>query len=195
MPTDPLTIALPDQIASARLHMRIPQPGDGPAFFDAVAETRDQLAPWFRWIQRVNSAADAEQFLRQKLAQFHRREYLTYLLIRRDDAALAGTIVLHHLDWDTPAFEIGYWLRTNAQGQGFITEAVQTMTAFCFTTLHAARVQIPYDTRNERSAAVAARCGYSYEATCRRVRRGAQDEICDLTMTSLIRSEWTAQHR
>ena len=114
MPTDPLTIALPDQIASARLHMRIPQPGDGPAFFDAVAETRDQLAPWFRWIQRVNSAADAEQFLRQKLAQFHRREYLTYLLIRRDDAALAGTIAPRDAFIAARLREAGYriWTQT-----------------------------------------------------------------------------------
>jgi RimJ/RimL family protein N-acetyltransferase len=52
-------------------------------------------------------------------------------------------------------------------GQGFVTEAVNGITAFTFKHLHANRVEIRCDAQNIRSSAVAKRCGYLLEGILR----------------------------
>ena len=74
---------------------------------------------------------------------------------------------LHRMDWGSGKFEIGYWVRTKFMGQGFVTEAVNGITAYAFKELHANRVEIRCDAQNIRSAAVAKRCGFLLEGILR----------------------------
>jgi RimJ/RimL family protein N-acetyltransferase len=62
-----------------------------------------------------------------------------------------------------PRFEIGYWIRASEQGKGYVIEAVNALTAFCFDKLNANRVEIRMDDKNERSWRVAERCGFTLE--------------------------------
>jgi RimJ/RimL family protein N-acetyltransferase len=61
--------------------------------------------------------------------------------------------------------EIGYWLRAEHEGQGYMSEAVAALTRAAFERHGARRVEIRCDPRNARSASVARRAGYEHEAT------------------------------
>ena len=80
---------------------------------------------------------------------------------------LVGGAGLHRIDWTLRKFEIGYWRRTGCEGQGFVTEAVHTLTRVAFDVLDARRVEIRMDDRNARSWRVAERAGFTLEALLR----------------------------
>jgi hypothetical protein len=63
-PSDPLLLDIPDRLPTARLLLRALQPGDGPALFAAVEESRCQLYPFLEIGRQITTAADAERLAR-----------------------------------------------------------------------------------------------------------------------------------
>ena len=93
------------------------------------------------------------------------------LLFVRDrdggEGELVGATGLHRIDWALRKFEIGYWRRTDWQGRGLVTEAVQALARMAFDALGARRLEIRMDDRNVRSWQVAERAGFTLEALLR----------------------------
>lgn len=56
--------------------------------------------------------------------------------------------------------EVGYWLRTDATGHGYATEATACLARLAVTQLRAARVAICHDPANVASAGVPRRLGF-----------------------------------
>jgi RimJ/RimL family protein N-acetyltransferase len=162
----PVLYDFPEEIGTERLLIRAPRPGDGRELQAAVQDSWNELAQWMPWATGELPDLDyCETHVRQRRARFLLREDLTLLLFLKGTMTLVGSSGLHHIDWDVPRFEIGYWVRTSYAGKGFITEAVMGIAGFAFDTLDARRVEIRCDSRNERSAAVARRAGFELEAT------------------------------
>ncbi len=142
------------------------------------------------WAQTLQSVAETETFARESALRFRNREDLPLALFRKSDGCYVGNSGLHRIDWDVPRFEIGYWVRTSLQGQGYITEAVNGITKFAFELLGAERMEIRCDARNERSAAVARRAGYVQEAKLRCESRAPDGSLRDTLIFALLRDEW-----
>lgn len=158
---------LPDRIESQRLLIRPPRPGDGAAINAAVLDSLAELRPWMPWAQQTPTVDDNEVYAREAHVRFLKREDLPLLLFDRVTNTMVGSSGLHGINWAVPKFEIGYWVRTPYAGQGYITEAVTAVTNFAFTALQANRVEIRCDAKNERSAAVARRSGFTLEGILR----------------------------
>jgi RimJ/RimL family protein N-acetyltransferase len=161
----PIIRDFPNSFETERLLIRSPLPGDGSQVREAVLESQEELRPWMPWAVDVPGEEAYEVLIREGYLRFLSREDLWMLLFLKDSGTLVGGSGLHRIDWDVPKFEIGYWARTVYTGQGYITEAVNGITAFAFNTLGAKRLEIQCDTLNERSSAVARRAGYELEAT------------------------------
>lgn len=58
------------------------------------------------------------------------------------------------------AIEVGYWLRADATGYGYATEATECLTELAFTRLGAQRVVICHDPANVASEGVPRRLGF-----------------------------------
>jgi ribosomal-protein-serine acetyltransferase len=111
------------------------------------------------------------------------------MLWRKSDGLYVGGSGLHRMDWSVPRFEIGYWVRASLEGQGYISEAVHGITRFAFEVLGAERLEIRCDARNERSAAVARRAGYTLEGTLRRDSRDTSGGLRNSLIFSKLRGE------
>lgn len=173
---NPILRDFPEQIETERLLIRAPLPGDGAEMTRALHESWAELQPWMPWAQgKIPSEADSEARLREARARFLTREDMWLLLFLKGTYTLVGSSGLHRINWNVPRFEIGYWVRTRFAGEGYITEAVEGITAFAFEELGAKRVEIRCDSRNVRSAAVARRCDYEHEATLRNDDRHPAD--------------------
>lgn len=168
---DPVLIQVPEEIASARLILAAPRPGLGQALNAAVCESLDELRPWMPWAQSAPSIEESEAVLRHQLARFILRSDLVYQIYRKNEDGTAGRLLggtgLHRFDWTVRRFEIGYWIRKSAQGQGYVSEAVQALARMAFEQLQARRVEIRMDDKNLRSRAVAERCGFEFEGVLR----------------------------
>jgi ribosomal-protein-serine acetyltransferase len=151
----------PEQFETERLTIRAPQPGDGAELNRAIRESWPELEAWMPWAQgEPPTVADSEARLREARARFLTREDLWLLLFLKGTGTLVGSSGLHRINWNVPRVEIGYWVRTKYAGKGYITEAVNGITAFAMLELGAKRVEIRCDSENVRSAAVARRCGF-----------------------------------
>jgi RimJ/RimL family protein N-acetyltransferase len=186
----PLLRDFPDHFETQRLLIRAPRPGDGKAINEAVHESLTELQAWMPWAYDEQTVEYSESYARRFAAKFALREDLAMLMFRKSDGQLVGGTGLHRIDWSIPKFEIGYWLRTSVHGQGYMTEAVNGLTRFAFGTLDAERVEIRCDERNEKSAAVARRAGYTQEGMLRHDARGTQDELRNTLIFGMIRSEY-----
>ena len=111
------------------------------------------------------------------IAKFVTREDLRYHFHDKDSGRLLVGSGLHRISWAVPRFEIGYWCRRGAQGQGYVSEGVRALAAMAFEQLGAARVEIRCDDLNARSAAVAERCGFVLEGVLRCDSRSSSGEL------------------
>lgn len=168
--TNPLLLDIPEQFESERLLIRTPRAGDGAKFNAAIVASYSTLQPWMPWAQTQPTISETELYCRQAHVDFLARTNMPLLLIRKQDQVIVGSSGLHHIDWDVPAMEMGYWAHTDQRGQGYITEAAVALADFAFYTLHAARVEIRCDTLNLASAAVARRAGFTLCGTFRHDR-------------------------
>lgn len=176
---NPLLLDFPDEIRSERLLIRAPRAGDGALLNASIVESLDELRPWMPWAQTCPTIEESEEVCRRAYLKFLAREDLMLLLFSPDMSTHIGGSGLHRIDWSTPRFEIGYWLRTSFCGQGLMTEAVGAITNFAFETLHAQRVEIHCDDLNLRSARVATRCGFALESIRRRDSRDHEGRLRD----------------
>lgn len=139
---------------------------DAVPLFEAVQESARHLRPWMPWWDQHPTPDASLDYIRHCQAQYTLREKFPMGMFTPDGAFLGG-IGLHVHDWAVPSFEVGYWIRQSAEGQGLVTEAVKLLVTCAFSGLAAQRVQLRCDARNERSANVARRAGFVHEGTFR----------------------------
>ena len=186
----PILLNIPDSFETERLIIRAPRAGDGQAVNDAVRESFENLKPWMPWATKLQEVHETEENVRRGAVRWILREDLWMLLFRKSDGLYVGGSGLHRIDWSVPAFEIGYWVRKNLEGQGYISEAVAGITQFAFGLIGAERIEIRCDTRNGRSASVAQRAGYTLEGTLRHNAWANDGTLRDTHVFGMIRPEW-----
>ncbi len=180
---NPLLLDFPDSFDTDRLTIRAPRVEDAQELVEAVIESLPELRPWMPWAKEAPTLDFEVARLRQAMAQWITREELLLHVYLKSTTTLVMCSGLHRIDWRAGKFEIGYWVRTKYMGQGFVTEAVNGITAFAFKHLHANRVEIRCDAQNIRSAAVAKRCGFLLEGI---LRHDSLDVTGELRSTMLF---------
>ncbi len=164
---NPILLDFPDSFDTDRLTIRAPHYGDASDIVEAVNESLDDLRPWMTWATQPTTREFQEERIRRAMAQWITRENLVLHVYLKGTSTFVIGAGLHRMDWESGGFEIGYWIRSQFSGLGYVTEAVNGITAFAFKHLKANRVVIRCDARNIRSAAVAQRSGFLLEGILR----------------------------
>jgi RimJ/RimL family protein N-acetyltransferase len=172
-------------LQSERITIRPYQLEDAEEINAAVAESRDTLAPWLPWSQGHQTVDETRDFIIRSTAQWLLRENLNATIWENTTGRFLGGIGVHPRDWEIRSFEIGYWLRDSAVGQGYMTEAVRMVADELFGALQANRVSIRCDARNDRSAAIPRRLGFVQEAHLRKDGRAPDDTLRDTLVFAL----------
>ena len=188
----PILRELPEELLGQRILVRPLRSGDGPAIFEAVEESRERIAPWLPWVAKTQTPSDSEGAARRGASRWMLREDLMVGIWDCDTGRYLGGSGLHRIDWTVPAFEIGYWLRTSAWGQGYAAEAVQVLCRFAFESLEANRVEIRCDAKNVRSKAVPERLEFVREALLRNNCRDGAGNLRDTLVFALTPDEYAA---
>jgi len=176
----PILLDLPATLNTERLELRPPRAGDGPMLCAAVTESLPELRRFVAslpWAAAEHSVEASEAYCRQAQANFLARSDLPFLLIERSSGELVGCAGLHRPVWSTPQWEVGYWCRSSRTGQGFIAEAVRSLSTLAFETLRVARLELLTDADNPASRRVAERCGFELEGILRHERRAPGGEL------------------
>ena len=187
---DPLLIYLPDRLEGERVIVRPWAEADSAGLWDAIDNSREHLEAWMPWVDRYRNPDNALQYTRRSLARWLLREDLAVAIVERATGRIVGGSGIHRPDWHYRLFEIGYWLRADAEGHGYVTETVQLLTRLAFDELDANRVELRIDTENIRSLRVAERLGFVLEGTLRRRLAAPGDEPTDMHVLALMPEEY-----
>ncbi|MBI3911031.1 MAG: GNAT family N-acetyltransferase [Armatimonadetes bacterium] len=186
----PVLIPLPDELLGPRVLVRPYCPGDGAALWEAIEESRQHLQPWLPWEKNHRAPPDSEAYVRRAHREWVLREDLHAGIWERESGRLLGGSGLHPRGWRRCGFEIGYWIRKSAEGHGYVREAVSLLTRFAFERLEARRVEIRCHSRNERSARVAKRLGFTLEGCLRNAGIDNDGQPHDILVFALIPEDY-----
>lgn len=161
-------VILPPEVRTARLLLRPWQADDAEALLPVLEANREHLGPWIP--RRVSDPAPVP-VLSQRLTGFGddfaaNREW-RFGMFSPDQRRVMGEVGLFPRAAsgrvpfaDADRVELGYWLRADETGNGFVIEAARAVLAEAATVARFSHVEIRCDARNAPSVAVARRLGF-----------------------------------
>ncbi|NIR49033.1 GNAT family N-acetyltransferase [candidate division KSB1 bacterium] len=160
--------------------------------FALTDKNRAHLRRWLPWLDRIESKANTENFIKSSLEQFRMDNGLETGIWFRN--SLVGVIGYHWIDWENRITSIGYWLDESHQGQGLITRACQTMVDHAFKELKLNRIEIRCATKNQKSRAIPERLGFREEGIIKEAE-WLYDHFVDHVLYGLVAHEWENMRR
>ncbi|HEX5475870.1 MAG TPA: GNAT family N-acetyltransferase [Vicinamibacterales bacterium] len=159
---------LPVELTTARLVLRCWRPDDADALLPVLEANRTHLGPWIpaRVADPAPMAALAQRLAGFAAAFSSDREW-RFGMFSRNDGEVLGEIDLFPRTatgrvalGDADRAELGYWLRADATGRGFVQEGARAVLDVAARAAQFSCVEIHCDARNRPSVAVAARLGF-----------------------------------
>ena len=173
-------------LTSPRVVLRWLEQSDVPALVEIFSDRRVMRywssAPWADQAEGVEMVESIRRcFAEGSLYQWG-------VALRSDDTVI-GTCTLAHVDARNRRAEIGFALRRDHWGRGYMSEATHTLLQFAFEKLGLNRVEADVDPRNEASIRLLERLGFQREGYLRE-RWLVDEEINDTVFYGLLRREW-----
>lgn len=160
-------------VKTARLVLSPIETTDAHDLWYAVEASRPELERWLPWVP-FNVDPDASYRYTDASAQDWDTGRALRLAVReRDTRRFIGVVSLESLAHLHQNGDLGYWLRTDAHGRGYMTEAAGEVVRWAFRDLHAHRVKVAAATDNHASLAVIRRLGFRFEGIAREAERCA----------------------
>ncbi len=152
-----------------RLTLRPMTVSDTDAVQKMIGDSRREFACWFGWAGSSTRATVKEyiQSAEDAMALGAAWHYVILLWSGR----LVGRVGLTAIDTVNASAELGYMLRTDAEGNGVMTEAAQGLLSAAFTAGHLHRITAFADCENAKSQAVLGRLGFQKEGVVRHMTR------------------------
>lgn len=192
---NPILIDLPMPIITPRLLIRPPQIGDGASVNAAIVESFNTLHQHMAWANKKPSLDDTEIYVRQAVANWilknNEEPYLPLFMFDKHSDIFIGATGYHHINWDIPSVETGYWIRDAYSANGLMTEAINALTQYAFKQIAVKRITITCDIDNLRSQKIAERLNYALEGVLKSNRRNpTTDEIS----STLVYAKYDIEH-
>jgi ribosomal-protein-serine acetyltransferase len=167
------------------VELRAPRRSDASELHDAVLASLPELLPWMAWAHPDYSEIESAEWARRAARALS--EGLEFQFVARAVASgvVLGTIGLNALDRLNRWANLGYWIRTDHVGQGFVTRSARLVADFGFGELGLGRIEILAAVDNLRSQGVAERLGALREGVLRR-RLRVGDDVQDAVVYSLV---------
>ncbi len=171
----PILMNLPMPIITPRLLIRPTQVNDGMAVNAAILESYEELHRFMDWAKKKPSIEDSEEQARLAAANWilkrNEEPWLQLFIYDKTTGEFIGGTGYHHILWEVPSVETGYWIRSSRAKEGLMTEAINAITQYAFKQLGVKRITITCDLDNIRSQMIPERLNYTLEATLKSNRR------------------------
>lgn len=159
--------SLPATIRTPRLLLRRQHPSDALSIKEAVDSSLAHLKASVAWAQAVPEPLEVlAERLAAAAAAFDAGEAWTFSILDQAMTRVLGAIGLHQPDAALVALvgsgtlETGYWLRADATGHGYATEATSSLVELAFARLGVQRIVVCHDPANVASEGIPRRLGF-----------------------------------
>ena len=172
---------------NAETELRLLEERDAPELFALIEQDRRRLRTWLPWLDQTISIQDEINFIHHIEQQYARSQGLTCAILYQ--GKIAGSIGYNTIDWQNRKTEIGYWLASNYEGKGLMTQSCIELLQFAFSVLELNKVEIHCAVGNMRSRAIPQRLHFTQEGVIRQAE-WLYDHYTDLILYGLLTSEW-----
>ena len=170
-----------------KLSLKIPLLRDAEAIFNIIDKDRNHLRIWLPWVDKTISIKDTEVNITERIEKFNKKEAASFYVVYENQwIGSTGFISLDNLNKQG---EIGYWLRSDFEGKGLMTECVKASIKYGFEKLGLNRIVIKCNSENTKSAAIPKRLGFMLEGRLREDRI-KNDIYSDSLIFGLLKNEW-----
>ena len=150
---------------------------DAPDIFTAIDTQREHLGRWLPFVAATHRVEQTREVVAAMLA-----DPANPVFTLRVGDAFAGLIGFKSADSTTRTIEIGYWLRSEYQGRGLMTAAVEALCRTAFGQMGMENVEIKCAAGNLRSNRIPLRLGFRLDG-----EQLADGEFTDLNVYRLPR--------
>ena len=116
---------------------------------DVINANRAFLRPYLFWVDKTRGREDVAAATRHFNESWAAQTKFAYALIDKHSGKLLGSIDVHDIDLTNRTAAIGYWLRKDKTGFGYMSDAVQTLVRAVFDK-GVRRLEITCDSLNPR---------------------------------------------
>jgi RimJ/RimL family protein N-acetyltransferase len=137
---------------------------------DAIVEAIDgdpEITTWLELIPQPYREPEAKAWIAAAAAMWREGTASPFAVIA--DGEVVGGCGVNWIDREQAVGDIGYWIRIDARGRGYVTRAVQLAARWAFAC-GCERLQLRADAENEASLRVAERAGFKREGVQRAAR-------------------------
>ena len=160
------------ELAGDCVVLRPLEEGDFAPLYAVIDSSRDFLSQFLPWPGECSSVEDVASRAESWEMQAQMGNGACWGIFEKTDAglAVAGCIVVGWVRWAHRSAELNYWLGKDFTGRGLATEALRLVSRELFS-LGLNRLEISASVNNEKSCALACRCGFVEEGVSRDFER------------------------
>jgi ribosomal-protein-serine acetyltransferase len=137
----------------------------------AVEGSRAHLEPWLPWVPFTSDPDASYRYADASAADWDHARACRFAIRDRSGRSLLGVVGLEVFAHLHQSAELGYWLRRDATGNGWMTEAARMVVGWSFGKVNLHRIRVAAATDNHASLAVIRRLGFRFEGVSREAER------------------------
>jgi len=159
---DPTNLPASLQLTAPGLQLCLWQSSHADALYEAARESISTVGRWLPWCHAGYLREDATNWIEHCRSAREGGEPCAFGVFDGNGLLLGG-VGLNRFDSQHRSANLGYWVRTRAQGQGVAARATRRLAAFGFDTLGLCRIEIVAAMDNVASRRCAEKAGARFE--------------------------------
>lgn len=180
-----LTIAIDDNLALRSFKIE-----DAIVLFDIINRNRQHLRPWLTWVDQIQSAKEAEQFILDSFTQIDNQAGLELAIIF--DGKIIGSVGMQHWNHQLNKAQIGYWITKEFEGKGIMNKCLMQFIKYLFTQVGLNKIEIHFVSSNQKSASVIKRLNAPIEGILRD-SYFTNGTLSDLVIAGILKKDFLNQ--
>jgi len=182
---------LPELLETERLRLVGTVPAHAPGLWAAIEASLPELTEFMEWAPSA-SAANTVTFTERM--EVKRRELTDWSFTIFLGDEIAGNVSLMGYEALADLAEVGYWLRSDLCGRGYMTEAGRAVVDFAFDHVGCHRLELRAAESNPGSIRVAEKLGFVREGLLREANRSPDGGRYDMHMFGLLARDSVPHH-
>ncbi len=163
---------------------------DAAGILQLAGENREHLIREFAKNAGLQSVREANCFVKEKKEQWNAGKAYCYGIWRKHQKKLIGQIQIKNIVWEIPSAEIGYFIDSSCQRQGYASQSIREILRLAFQELEFQRIFVRILPSNRESFYLAKKLGFHKEGLHRKAFRCGLGELHDVQYLSLIREDY-----
>ncbi|MCX4026567.1 GNAT family N-acetyltransferase [Endozoicomonas sp. SM1973] len=143
------------------IKLELVHPAIAQQLYKLVESNRAYLSEWLPWVSKAESIEDYESFIKQVLYDYAAGKKMACSILF--EGKLVGVCGFNAIEPVLKRAEIGYWIASEYQGKGIVTQVCQKLIEIAFDYYNVDKVQISAAKDNIRSRAICERLGMNLE--------------------------------